>query len=223
MADDFHSQSAPASSIILPRFLATCAIWCVSFREFLLRKYYNYLTNIDMVLLRTSYMYGGFLEYYFRLQFSAFWSMHDKTSSWENANFKMYPSPKKAELPPEKTSTTWKISNTLTRNSSHWEYLNPMRKLLEKYSPSYSLTVINLANRADGSLCFSRWKLASLGQQVNIFKLHKIATCNSNFEKSLIQTCIIRLWIFRPSLRSIGLLVIVQQRVRKMLFTCQYY
>ena len=32
-----------------------------------------------MVLLRTSYMYGGFLEYYFKLQFSAFWSMHDKT------------------------------------------------------------------------------------------------------------------------------------------------
>ena len=32
-----------------------------------------------MVLLRTSYMYGDFLEYYFRLQFGAFWSMHDKT------------------------------------------------------------------------------------------------------------------------------------------------
>ena len=46
-----------------------------------LRKYYNYLNNIDMALLRTSYMYGGVLEYYFRLQFSAFWSMHDKTSS----------------------------------------------------------------------------------------------------------------------------------------------
>ena len=42
-----------------------------------------------MVLLRTSYMYGDFLEYYFRLQFGAFWSMHDKTSSRENANFKM--------------------------------------------------------------------------------------------------------------------------------------
>ena len=49
--------------------------------NFLLRKYYNYLNNIDMALLRTSYMYGGFLEYYFRLQCSAFWSMHDKTSS----------------------------------------------------------------------------------------------------------------------------------------------
>ena len=49
--------------------------------NFLLRKYYNYLNNIDMALLRTSYMYGGVLEYYFRLQFSAFWSMHDKTSS----------------------------------------------------------------------------------------------------------------------------------------------
>ena len=46
-----------------------------------------------MVLLRTSYMYGGFLEYYFRLQFSAFWSMHDKTSSRYNANFKMNPPP----------------------------------------------------------------------------------------------------------------------------------
>ena len=57
-----------------------------------------------MVLLRTSYMYGCFLEYYFRLQFSAFLSMHDKTSSWENANFKMYlASPQKTELPPEKS------------------------------------------------------------------------------------------------------------------------
>ena len=46
-----------------------------------------------MALLRTSYLYGGFLEYYFRLPFSAFWSMHDKRES-ENANFKMYPSPK---------------------------------------------------------------------------------------------------------------------------------
>ena len=79
---------------ILPRFLVTCAIWCVleySFRELSLKIIY-YLNNIDMVLLRTSYMYGGFFDYYFRLQFSAFWSMHDKTSSWENANFKMYPS-----------------------------------------------------------------------------------------------------------------------------------
>ena len=32
--------------------------------------------------------------------------MHDKTSSWENANFKMYlASPKKTELPPEKKLT----------------------------------------------------------------------------------------------------------------------
>ena len=71
---------------ILPRFLVTCAIWCVLDPStvsvnFLLRKYYNYLNNIDMALLRTSYMYGGFLEYYFRLQCSAFWSVHDKTSS----------------------------------------------------------------------------------------------------------------------------------------------
>ena len=69
---------------ILPRFLVICAFWCVleySSVNFLLRKYYNYLNNMDMVLLRTSYMYGGFFEYYFRLQFSVFWSMHDKTLS----------------------------------------------------------------------------------------------------------------------------------------------
>ena len=38
---------------------------------------------------------------------------------------------------PPPPATTWKILNTLTRNSSHWEYLNPMRnlKLLEKYQP----------------------------------------------------------------------------------------
>ena len=59
----------------------------------------------------------------------------------KNANFKMYPPPpKKTELPSEKINppvTTRKISNILTRNSSHWEYLNPMRnlKLLEKYQP----------------------------------------------------------------------------------------
>ena len=53
--------------------------WSTVSVNFLLRKYYNYLSNIDMVLLRTSYMYGDFLEYYFRLQFSAFWSTHDKT------------------------------------------------------------------------------------------------------------------------------------------------
>ena len=68
--------------------------WSTVSVNFFLRKYYNYLNNIDMTLLRTSYLYGGFLEYYFRLQFSAFWSMHDKTSSSENANFKMYPSSK---------------------------------------------------------------------------------------------------------------------------------
>ena len=36
-------------------------------------------------------------------------------------------------------ATTWKISNILTRNSSHWEYLNSMRnlKLLKKYQPPH--------------------------------------------------------------------------------------
>ena len=69
---------------ILPIFLSLVrfgVFWSTVSMNFLLRKYYNYLNNIDMALLRTSYMYGGFLEYYFRLQFSAFWSMHDKTSS----------------------------------------------------------------------------------------------------------------------------------------------
>ena len=68
-----------------------------------------------MALLRTSYLYGGFLEYYFRLQLSVFWSMHDKTSSSENANFKIYPSPKnwitsrkKTLTPSEKFSTPLK-------------------------------------------------------------------------------------------------------------------
>ena len=56
-----------------------------------------------MVLLRTSCMYGGFPEYYFKLQFGTFCSMHDKTSSWENANFKMYNSSQKTELPPGKS------------------------------------------------------------------------------------------------------------------------
>ena len=65
---------------ILPRFLVTCAIWCVLECIYLLPVSVNFLlNNIDMALLRTSYMYGGFLEYYFRLQCSAFWSVHDKT------------------------------------------------------------------------------------------------------------------------------------------------
>ena len=71
--------------------------------NFLLRKYYNYLNNIDMVLLRTSYMYGGFLEYYFRLQFSVFWSMHERMLI-----LRCISPPKKkqkTEVPPEKKLT----------------------------------------------------------------------------------------------------------------------
>ena len=70
--------------IYFPDFLSLVrfgVFWSAVSVNFLLRKYYNYLNYIDMVLLRTIYMYGGFLEYYFRLQFSAFWSIHDKTSS----------------------------------------------------------------------------------------------------------------------------------------------
>ena len=64
-----------------------CDLVCfgVQFRtvNFLLRKYCNYLNKIDMVLFRTSYMYGDSSnnQYYFKLQFSAFWSIHGKTSS----------------------------------------------------------------------------------------------------------------------------------------------
>ena len=71
-------------SIYSPDFLSLVrygVFWSTVSANFFLRKYYNYLNNIDMVLLRTSYMHGDFLEYYFRLQFSAFWSMYDKTSS----------------------------------------------------------------------------------------------------------------------------------------------
>ena len=69
---------------ILPRFLSLVRFglfWSTVSVNFLLRKYYNYLNNIAMALLRTSYMYEGFLEHHFRRQFSAFWSIHDKTSS----------------------------------------------------------------------------------------------------------------------------------------------
>ena len=56
-----------------------------------------------MILLRTSYRYGVFLEYYFKLQFSTSWSIHDNALSLENANFKMYPPPKNK---PPLTKTT---------------------------------------------------------------------------------------------------------------------
>ena len=65
---------------ILPRFLVTCAFWSTVSVNFLLRKYYNYLNNI-WYCFGLAICTGGFFEYYFRLQFSAFWSMHDKTSS----------------------------------------------------------------------------------------------------------------------------------------------
>ena len=112
--------------------------WSTVSVNFLLRKYYNYLNNIDMALLRTSYMCGGFLEYYFRLQFSAFWSMHDKTLSWENANFKMYPSPQKLNYlqkksyppspppqpPPEKSRTPCQETQVTGNILILWETLS---------------------------------------------------------------------------------------------------
>ena len=49
-------------------------------------------------------------------------------------------------------------------------------------------------------------------------RLHKFATCNSNFEKLLLQTCIIKYHykvykytpIFKPNLKRIGLIDIVK-------------
>ena len=81
-------------------------------------------------------MYGSFLEYCFRLQFSAFWSMHDKTSSWENANFKMYPSlqklnylqkksyPPPGHPPPEKSRTPWQETQVTGNILIPWETLS---------------------------------------------------------------------------------------------------
>ena len=96
-----------------------------------------------MILLRTSYKYGVFLEYYFKLQFSASWSIHGKALSWENANFRMYLpqenwtfSRKKLNLlPPGKSRTPWKKFNSLGIILIPGENL---LKPLEKYQPSPS-------------------------------------------------------------------------------------
>ena len=58
-----------------------------------------------MILLRTSYRYGVFLEYYLKLQFSAPWSIriHGKALPCENDNFKMYPPKKNLNLLQKKT------------------------------------------------------------------------------------------------------------------------
>ena len=55
-----------------------------------------------MILLRTSYRYRVFLEYYFKLQFGASWSIHGKALSRENVNFKLFPQ-KKLNLLQKKT------------------------------------------------------------------------------------------------------------------------
>ena len=52
-----------------------------------------------MVLLRTSYTcrYGGYLEYYFKLQFNAFWSIHSKTEKMLILRY-ILPPPKKKRM-----------------------------------------------------------------------------------------------------------------------------
>ena len=72
--------------------------------------------------------------------------MHDKTSSWENANFKMYPSPqklnylqKKVTPPPSlKQSQTLELNlNPFPKNPNPlWKILNPFWKNL---NPAYPL------------------------------------------------------------------------------------
>ena len=63
-----------------------------------------------MILLRTSYWYGVFLEYYFKLQFSSSWSIHGKALPLENAYFKMYPS-KINRTSPRKKLTSHPLEN----------------------------------------------------------------------------------------------------------------
>ena len=75
----FNVRKGTSCELSLKISCHLCVLVCFGLGTVLI--IYNYLNNIDMVLLRTSYMYGGFFKYYFRLQFSAFWSMHDKTSS----------------------------------------------------------------------------------------------------------------------------------------------
>ena len=95
---------------ILPRFLVTRAIWCVleySFRELSLKKIYNYLNNIDMVLLRTSYICTGtssktILDYNLvRFGVCMIKLRHERMLILRC----ILPPPKKTELPPENKLT----------------------------------------------------------------------------------------------------------------------
>ena len=54
-----------------------------------------------MILLRPSYKYGAFLEYYFILQFSASWSIHAKLYHEKMLILRCI-FPPKNEPPPEK-------------------------------------------------------------------------------------------------------------------------
>ena len=82
-----------------------------------------------------SYRYGVFLEYYFKLRFRASWSVHGKALSWENANFKMYPSKINwTSHPLENFEHPDKKLNSLGIILIPWENLNPT----EKYQPSPS-------------------------------------------------------------------------------------
>ena len=110
-------------------------------------------------------MYGDILEYYFRLQFSAFWSMHDKTLSWENANFKMYPPPpppkkwitsrKKLtpQPPPEKSRTSWQETQVTGNILIPWETLSFWKNIsLPPHPPPSKTENLNLQENEKTSL-----------------------------------------------------------------------
>ena len=63
--------------------------------NFLLRKYYNYLNNIDMALLRTSYMYGASSNTILDYNVVRFGVCMIKLRHERMLIFKMYPSPQK--------------------------------------------------------------------------------------------------------------------------------
>ena len=93
-----------------------------------------------MVLLRTSYRHGGFLEFHFKLQFSAFWSIHGKTFHEKMLILRYILPPKKINHPQKKINPHPMIK--LERPDKklyslgiiliHYENL----KSLEKYQPS---------------------------------------------------------------------------------------
>ena len=77
-----------------------------------------------MILLRTSYRYGVFLEYFFKLQLSSFWRVYMvKFCHQKTLILRCIPPPnKKINLPPpEKSRTPWQETQVTGNN------FNPLR------------------------------------------------------------------------------------------------